>query len=533
VPAAHTWQIQAPPPDCSAVLTLTPSADAWIDQGSRTSNKGADSTLKVMSKSGSKALRAFVAFAIPSTLPAGCVVDSATLRMNASSNRGGRTLRAESVAAPWVENSITWNNQPGVTGSFATTASGPGWRQWNVTSQVTTMISNGAGFGFMIRDASENNDHEQQFVSREGAAQNRPQLIVTFVPAPAPDTVAPESTITTGPADGDQTSATVHFAGTDAVSPPAALTFQCSLDGAGWGGCTSPTTVAGLEAGTHTFSIRATDAAGNTDLSPATHTWNVSADVVPPTASLATTPPASTSATAASFGFASNEAGSTFQCSLDGASFAVCANPHPVAGLAVGVHTLDVYAVDLAGNSNPASAVRFTWTVIPFVDCGAPVTVTTNRDSWIDSGSTAQNKGTDSILKVMSKTGSNARALVAFTLPPVPAGCVVQSATLQMHAKSASNGRTLQVSAVTAAWSETVVTWANQPATSGPASTTTSGAGWREWLVTSQVTAMYESGGHHGFVVRDASENNDNEQQFDSREAGSNAPRLVVVFGSP
>src|SRR6266581_1961697 len=52
-------------------------------------------------------------------------------------------------------------------------------------------------------------------------------------------------------------------------------TFQCSLDGGSFQSCSSPDTVSGLPGGKHTFAVQATDAAGNTDASPATATWTV------------------------------------------------------------------------------------------------------------------------------------------------------------------------------------------------------------------------------------------------------------------
>ena len=83
------------------------------------------------------------------------------------------------------------------------------------------------------------------------------------------------------------------------------------------------------------------------------------------------------------------------------------------------------------------------------------------------------------------------------------------------------------------AWTESAVTWANQPATTGTPATTSSGNGWREWTVKGQVSAMLAAGGGHGFLVRDASENNDHEQQFRSRENGSNRPQLVITWAAP
>lgn len=52
-------------------------------------------------------------------------------------------------------------------------------------------------------------------------------------------------------------------------------TFQCSLDGGPYASCTSPHTTATLVEGAHTFDVRAIDAAGNIDPTPATFTWNV------------------------------------------------------------------------------------------------------------------------------------------------------------------------------------------------------------------------------------------------------------------
>jgi hypothetical protein len=120
--------------------------------------------------------------------------------------------------------------------------------------------------------------------------------------------------------------------------------------------------------------------------------------------------------------------------------------------------------------------------------------------------------------------------VVDFALPTVPAGCVVQSATLRLYADSARNGRTLQALRLAGSWSEGGITWANQPATAGPAATTASGAGWRQWSVTGQVTAMYAPGADHGFLIRDANEGNDHEQGFFSREKGQDAPQLVIQF---
>src|SRR5438046_2087633 len=176
------------------------------------------------------------------------------------------------------------------------------------------------------------------------------------------DTVPPDTIITaTPPALTSSLSASFTFAATEAGS-----TFQCALDGGGFAPCASPQTYSALASGNHTFQVRATDPAGNTDPTPASFTWTV--DTVPPDTIITATPPALTSSASASFTFAATEAGSTFQCALDGGGFAPCASPQTYSALASGNHTFQVRATDPADHTDPTPA-SFTWTV----DTAAPV----------------------------------------------------------------------------------------------------------------------------------------------------------------
>jgi hypothetical protein len=191
-----------------------------------------------------------------------------------------------------------------------------------------------------------------------------------------------------------------------------------------------------------------------------------------------------------------------------------------------------VRTIDQAGNADPTPA-NYTWTVetAPPPDCGDPVTLSANADAWIEQNSPSNNKGDDSILKVKTQSGNdNFRLLVRFPLPAVPAGCVVQSATLRLYSPSWQSGRTLQALRLNSNWSEMAVTWNTQPATTGPAATTSSGQGYRQWTVTGQVQAMVTSG-NHGFLIRDAVEGgNGAEQQFHAREKGEQLPMLIISF---
>jgi hypothetical protein len=87
-----------------------------------------------------------------------------------------------------------------------------------------------------------------------------------------PDSTAPETTITSGPAATTSDHA-VRFE--FASSEPGVSSFECRFDGAPFASCSSPYTSGQLNDGTHTFEVRATDNAGNTDATPAAYSFTV------------------------------------------------------------------------------------------------------------------------------------------------------------------------------------------------------------------------------------------------------------------
>jgi hypothetical protein len=93
------------------------------------------------------------------------------------------------------------------------------------------------------------------------------------------DSVPPDTSISTGPPSATtDSSATLTFSGAD-PAPGTAMTYECRLDGGQWSRCdTGESQLSSLALGPHRFEVRATDAAGNVDLSPAIRDWNVIAD---------------------------------------------------------------------------------------------------------------------------------------------------------------------------------------------------------------------------------------------------------------
>ena len=182
------------------------------------------------------------------------------------------------------------------------------------------------------------------------------------------DDIAPNTSLNSNPTNPTaSTGASFTFSGTDTGTGVAR--FECDLDGGGFSACPSPKDYTALADGSHTFRVRAIDNAGNTDPTPASFTWVV--DATAPDTSLLSNPVNPTNSITGTFTFNGNDGagvgGLTFECKLDGGSFAACPSPKSYNTLADGSHTFQVSAVDALGNVDP-TPVSYTWTV----DTAAP-----------------------------------------------------------------------------------------------------------------------------------------------------------------
>jgi len=132
--------------------------------------------------------------------------------------------------------------------------------------------------------------------------------------------------------------------------------YEASLDGAAYAAATSPVNYTGLSDGPHTFDVRAIDAAGNVDATPASCHWTI--DVTPPEAPPAPDVPATSTQVSGRA-----EAGSTVTVYLDGVtagtvqvgadgSWAYALPPT----LSEGEHEIAYTVTDAAGNVSEVSA---------------------------------------------------------------------------------------------------------------------------------------------------------------------------------
>ncbi len=171
----------------------------------------------------------------------------------------------------------------------------------------------------------------------------------------AVDQTAPDTTITMAPS-GTVAVASASFS---FVSDETGVSYACSADGAPYQPCTSPYVMSGLSQGEHSFAVRATDAAGHADPSPDRRTWTV--DTIAPGTEIVSGPSGTVTTAESSFDFSATESGATFQCKVDDAEFVACTDPATIT-VDDGDHTLEVRAVDAAGNLDASPASR-EWTV--------------------------------------------------------------------------------------------------------------------------------------------------------------------------
>jgi hypothetical protein len=224
-----------------------------------------------------------------------------------------------------------------------------------------------------------------------------------------------------------------------------------------------------------------------------------------------------------------------------------------VLGLMLGVGASAGLAAGLSLTSQALTPSRTcTLTAIP-----ANTTVVT--DTTVRQGSPTANFGTATTLTVASGASVNQRTYVRFDLaacsPAMPAGATVRLATLRLYVTVMSSAcRTIDLFPVTAAWSETGLTWNNQPfgtAINNPASASrtatfaigtpggcqnrTNGTYVVGATVTSDVAAFVAgTSTNYGWMLRDDVEGSatTRTETFSSKDldTAAQAPQLVITY---
>jgi hypothetical protein len=185
-------------------------------------------------------------------------------------------------------------------------------------------------------------------------------------------------------------------------------------------------------------------------------------------------------------------------------------------------------------------------------------TSTSVVDAYVDQATPAV-PGSPASLNINSENGKVRRTYVQFDLsacsPEVPSNATVRTAALRLYAGAPVNAcRSHDLFTVAAAWSESTLTWANQPfgtTLNNPAQAqrksfltigtqggcqNTAGGYVTGWDVTSDVQAFVTgSTANHGWMIRDDTEASGKiAQAYGSKGSGSvvAAPQLFVTYST-
>ncbi len=162
--------------------------------------------------------------------------------------------------------SITNNRRPPITGSAL-----PGGVEVLVYidgSEAGRVTSDASGnYSFIPTTDLSDGVHTVQAVSEVLAVRSLRSTLNTFTV----DTGAPDTSIVSGPSGFTQERNPAF----ELSSTEPGVIYECSLNGAEFTPCPSPVTLRELAEGAYTLQVRARDAAGNVDESPATRTFRV------------------------------------------------------------------------------------------------------------------------------------------------------------------------------------------------------------------------------------------------------------------
>ena len=277
------------------LFALAPAGDTYLRSGSANQNQGAERFLRLQASGNNRALLRVSTADLTAAVGTGRLV-TATLELYIQSNGDnwgpdGRTVDVHRLVADWSEAGATWNcgvdADPGNShadcdpqwdgGTYADEptdtvlhANGQtGWVEFDVTEDVAAFLAGEPNFGWLVKKTEENQNGKVDYTSREGAAGQRPKLVL-LVENAATDVVPPSLAIVEPhePILVNETSPTVAVAFADGGSGVDTASLVVSVDGSPLSGCSvTPTgatcTAPPLAAGAHTVHAAVGDLAGN------------------------------------------------------------------------------------------------------------------------------------------------------------------------------------------------------------------------------------------------------------------------------
>jgi len=251
-PASYNWTVSDP--GSSSIVTA--AADTYVSASATNTNYGSRTVL-VADGAGPTRI-ALLRFNVSGT----SAISSATLRVWVPANGSHNGPEVFLTSGGWDESTVTWNTRPSPLGEMVGDAGAVANDAW-LDIDVTSAVTGDGQYDFLLSQVSSDGT---EFESREGG--NAPRLVLTF--SGGADVTPPDTFITSGPANPT----TATSASFDFIANEDGSTFECRLDAGAWAGCVSPQAYT-VSVGAHVFEVRATDAAGNLDPTPASYSWTV------------------------------------------------------------------------------------------------------------------------------------------------------------------------------------------------------------------------------------------------------------------
>lgn len=519
----------------SQIVSFTPTDDTRVYSPFPDNSYGTSSSLFARTNT-SDTFNSYLKFEVNGL---SAPIQRATLRLYATdgSQAGGGSVyqvsnnyNFQSVAFPWTENGLTWNNAPPISGNPISTAGNVAPNTW-VEYDVTAAITGNGTYSFAIQTPS----NDSLYFNAKEAASNQPELVIevsgtspTYTPTPVPPTPTPTPlpgrTLTVEPS---------HDARVYSQSPDTNFAID-NLGARNNGGYITRSyfkfAVSGIYGPIQRATLRlyATDGANtggflyavpneySTDGTPWLEsglTWN--------NAPLVTGNPVATARSVANNSWVEYDV--TNAISVNGTySFALVSPSQD---------ELTLNSRDFASN-HPQLVIEIaggvpTPTPIPSVTLG----FTPTDDTRIYSGAPENSYGNLNSVSMWTNAGEVVTAYLKFDVSGVSAP--VERARLRLYATDGSNmggGSIYLVSnnynyqTVTFPWTEGGLTWNNAPALMESPLSTIGGTTNNSW-VEYDVTSAISGDGTYSFALTSPAVDG---LTFSSKEAASNRPELIV-----
>lgn len=212
-----------------------------------------------------KAVDATYNFSFIQTDPAGNSSSAETQAWVRDSSVLPAPVIASPAASPFRSNTTTLTvSGTCVEGYTVTLSAGAIASEILAPASSLTQVCTGEVFSFTISKATDGT-YSFSFTQTDSVTTS-PAAAVSWIR----DTTPPDTTLTLTPLNPNlKLSATFNFTSTETGA-----TFECRLDGGIWASCVSPLLYSTIANGNHVVEVKAKDLAENTDVTPASFSWN-------------------------------------------------------------------------------------------------------------------------------------------------------------------------------------------------------------------------------------------------------------------